>query len=93
MMINNMMFTSFIPRPLPPQGDAWYTLFVHAQNIFCEKLSALPCAYVEDYTNQEYKAFFELDPSDNLTCRTLLGYYFSDVAVSFSKRTYSPTER
>ena len=51
---------------------------------FPQKLSHL---YAEDYTNQEYRAFFELDSSDDLTGRTLLGYYFSDVAVSFSKRT------
>ena len=44
------------------------------------------------FTNQEYRAFFELDSSDDLTCRTPLGYYFSDVAASFFQ-TYSPTER
>ena len=53
-----------------------------------KKLCALPCPYAEDYTNQEYRAFFELDSSDDLTCRTLLGYYFSDVAVSFFIQPY-----
>ena len=48
--------------------------------------------YAEDFTNQEYRAFFELDSSDNLTCRTLLGYYFSDEAVSFFQM-YSQTKR
>ena len=60
--------------------------------IFCKKLHALSCPYAEDYTNQENRTFFELDSSDDLTCRTLLGYYFSDVAVSFFQ-TYSPTEQ
>ena len=32
------------------------------------------------------------DSGDDLTFRTLLGYYFSDVAVSFFQ-TYSPTEK
>ena len=38
------------------------------------------------------RAFFEIDSSDDFTCRTLLGHYFSDVAVSFFQ-TYSATER
>ena len=54
---------------------------------------ALPCLYAEDYTNQEYRGFFELDSSDNLTCRTLMGYYFSDVAVSFFQTYSSNTNR
>ena len=48
----------------------------------------LPCLYTEDYTNQEYRAFFERASSNNLNCRTLPEYYFLDVAVSFST-TYS----
>ena len=36
--------------------------------------------------------FSLLDSSEDLTCRTLLGYYISDVEVSFFQ-TYSPTER
>ena len=60
--------------------------------IFHKRLHALPYPYVEDCTNQEYRAFFELDSSDELTCRALLGYYFSDVAVSFFQ-TYCPTCR
>ena len=51
--------------------------------IFRKKLRTLPCPYAEDYTNQVYRAFFEIDSSDDLTYRTLLRYYFSDVAVSF----------
>ena len=27
----------------------------------------LPCPYAEDYTNQEYGAFFEIESSDDLT--------------------------
>ena len=38
--------------------------------------------YVEDYTSQEYRAFFEIHSSDDLTYRTFLGY-FSVVEVSF----------
>ena len=37
----------------------------------------------EDYTNQEYRAFFDIDSSNNSTYRTMLEYYFSDVVVSF----------
>ena len=37
----------------------------------------------EDYTNQEYRAFFDIDSSNNSTCITMLEYYFSDVVVSF----------
>ena len=69
----------------PAQGEAWYTLFMHARNIqlyFRKKLHALPCPYAEDYTNQEYRAFFEIHSSDDLTYRTLPGY-FSDMPVSF----------
>ena len=36
--------------------------------IFRKKLHTLPCPYTEDYTNQEYRAFFELDSSDDLNC-------------------------
>ena len=46
----------------------------------------------EDYTNQEYRAFFDIDSSNNSTCRTMLEYYFSDVVVSFFQMC-SPTER
>ena len=42
---------------------------------------------MEDYTNLEYRAFCELNSSEDLTCRTLLGCYFSDMAASFSKCT------
>ena len=38
-----------------------------------------------DCTNQEYRASFEIDSSDSLTCTTLLGYYISDVQYHFSK--------
>ena len=38
---------------------------------------------MEYYTNQEYRAFFEIYSSGNLTYGTLLGYYFSDMTVSF----------
>ena len=68
-------------------GETCYTLSGHVQNILLyflhKKLHALSCMYAEDYTNQKYRAFFELNSGDKLTCRTLLGYYFSDKAVSF----------
>ena len=44
------------------------------------KPRALPHPYAEDYTNQEY---IELDSSNDLTCRTLLGYW----QYHFSKHT------
>ena len=84
------------PGPSPPRRGLVHTVCACAKYsaLFSvkKKLRALPCPYVEDYTNQEYRAFFEIDSSDDLTCRTLLGYYFSDVAVSFFQ-TYNPTER
>ena len=54
---------------LPKRG---LVLTVHVQNIFCKKLCALPCPYVEDYTNQEYRAFLKKDYSGNLKFRILL---------------------
>ena len=84
--IGNQITSYASPGPSPP-GEAWYTLLAHAQNIFRKKLCALPCPYAEDYTtdiydytNQDYRAFFELVSSNDLTPR---GYYLSDVAVSF----------
>ena len=59
------------------------SISVAAHYIFCKKAGD---------TNQEYRAFFDIDSSDDLTYRILLGYYFSDVAISFFQ-TYSPTER
>ena len=84
---------SLVPRPLPPpRRGLVHTACACAKYCFRKKLRALPCPYVEDYTNQEYRAFFELDSSNDLSCRPPLGYYFSDVAVSFFQM-YSPTER
>jgi len=35
---------------------------------FRKKRRALPCPYAEDYlTNQEHRAFFDIDSSDDLT--------------------------
>ena len=50
----------------------------------------LSCLYVEDYTDQEYKAFFEIGSSGNLTCRILLEYYFQMWQYHFFK-TYTQT--
>ena len=46
----------------------------------------LPSLYAEDYTNQEYKAFFEID---SIGDRILLEYYFSDVAIPFLQNLHS----
>jgi len=53
---------SLVPWPLPPRGEARYTLRMHEIfcHIFCKKLRVLPCPYAEDYTNQEYRAFYYL---------------------------------
>ena len=81
-----------VPRSLLPEerpGTHCLRMRKIFHYLFRKKLCALPCPYVEDYTNQEYRAFFELDSSDDLTCRTPLGYYFSDVAVSFFQNVQS----
>ena len=80
------------PSPLPEERPGTHCLRMCKifRYIFRKKYRAHPCPYVDDYTNQEYRAFFELDSSNDLTCRTLLGYYFSDVEVSFFQ-TYTPT--
>ena len=81
---------SLIPRPLSTEERPG-THCLHMREIFHyifrKKLCALPCPYAEDYTNQEYRAFFELDSSDDLTYRTLLGYYFQTWQYHFSKCT------
>ena len=43
--------------------------------IFRKKLRALILSVCRRFTNQEYKAFFEIDSSSNLTCGILLEYY------------------
>ena len=83
---------SLVPRPLPPEERPGTHCLRMREVFFRKKLRALPCPYVEDYTSQEYRAFFELDSSNDLSCRPPLGYYFSNVAVSFFQM-YSPTER
>ena len=88
------MSTKLCPQ-VPPPKERPGTHCLHMRKIFCyifrKKLRALPSPYAEDYTNQEYRACFDIDSSDDLTDRTLLGYYFSDVTVSFFQM-YSPTE-
>ena len=79
---------SLVPSPPPRQGEAWYTLFVYARNIFRKKLHALLYTYVEDYTNQEYRAFFEIDSSNDLTCRSLLGYIGGWTWLTFTNSNY-----
>ena len=76
-------FASLVPRPLSTEerpGTHCLCMREIFRYIFRKKLRALPCPYAEDYTNQEYRAFFEIHSSDDLTYRTLLGY-FSEVPV------------
>ena len=51
------------PGPSPPEERPG-THCLRMREIFCyifrEKLRALPCPYAEDYTNQEYRAFYTL---------------------------------
>ena len=49
----------------------------------------LPCLYVEDYTNKEYRTLKYVVSSGDLTYRILLEYYFSDVARSFFQNLHS----
>ena len=75
-------FHSFAPSPFPlPRRGLVHTFFAHAQNIplYCKKLHALPCPYAEDYTNQEYRAFFEIHSSDENLLR-----YFSGASIIFT---------
>ena len=63
------------------------TTINHLNGIFHKKLCAfLYLLRIQKITNQEYRAF-EIDSSGDLTCRTLLGYYFSSMKV------HSQTER
>ena len=74
---------SLTPSLTPKERPGTHCLHMHEifHYIFRKKLHALPCLYAEDYTNQEYRAFFEIHSSDDLTYRTLLKY-FSEVPVS-----------
>ena len=56
------------------------TRFTHAQYIFRKSFVHLPCPYVADYINQEYKAFFEIDSSGDFNLQNTTRI---DVAVSF----------
>ena len=58
------------PGPSPPEErPATHCLRMREifRYIFRIKLRALPCPYAEDCTHQEYRAFFELDSSDDLS--------------------------
>ena len=82
-----LLNTSLIPSPLPAEESPG-TRCLHMREVF----HYIFCKKAED-TNQEYRAFFDIDSSNNLTYRIDgMGYYFSDVAISFFQ-TYSPTER
>ena len=81
---------SLVPRPLPLRKVLVLTVCMHLRkqfrHNFRKKLHALTLSYVEYYTKQE---FFEIDSSGNSTCRILLEYYFSDMAVSFFQNLHS----
>ena len=56
--------------------------------IFRKMLRALPCPYAEDYTNQKYRAFFELDSSDDILAEPCWDTTFQTWQYFFfSKRT------
>ena len=81
--------TSLVPRPLLPKERPGTHCLCMCIIFSVKSFMLLPCLYAEDYTNQEYRALFS---SGNLTCRMLLEYYFSDVAVSFFQ-TYSQNRK
>ena len=87
-LISGSTNLSLVPRPLPPEERPG-THCLHMHEIFCfifrKKLCALPCPYAEDYTNQEYRVFIEIHSSNDLTYRTMLGY-FSKVPASFFRK-------
>ena len=85
MFASTQCHPTLIPSPFPPRKGRVLTVCACAK--YSVSFVDLPCQYAEDYTNQEYRAFFEINSSGNLTCRILLEYYFSDVTVSFSKFT------
>ena len=56
------------PGPLPPQRRGLVLTVckcVERSIIFLVKSMHLPCLYAEDYTNPEYRAFFERAFSNN----------------------------
>ena len=55
--------------------------------IFCKKLHALPCPYMEDNTNQERRAFFELVSSDDSTAEPRWDTTYRMWQYHFSKCT------
>ena len=89
-LINSKHRPSLVLRPFPLKKMPG-THRLHMCEIAIFSVKAL-WSSLSDYTSKEYRAFFAIDSSTNLSCRTLLGYYFSDVAASFFQ-TYSPTER
>ena len=56
--------SSLVPRPLPPPEERPGTHCLRMREIFryifLKKLHAFSCLYAEDYTNQEYRAFYTL---------------------------------
>ena len=69
---------SLVPRPLPLRRGLVLTICTCANNYS-----------IILYINQEYRTYFEMDSSGNLTCRILLEYYFSGDAVSLFQNLHS----
>ena len=74
--------------PFPPEERPGTHCFRIFHYIFREKLGALPCPYVEDYSNQEYRAFL-----DSAMIQLAEPYYFLDVAIVQQKVTNRFTKR
>jgi len=89
---NKLLLLASPPGPSPSE-EAWYTPFcacaIYSVISSIKNFVHLCCPYAEDYTNQEYKAYFEIDSSGILTCKILLEYYFSDMPVLFLQNIHS----
>ena len=94
LMVNLNLASSPAPPPAPPPlprepgGTGTHCLRM-CGIFFIKSFVHLSCPYAEGYTNQEYGDFIEIDSSCNSTCRILLEYYFSGVAVSFFQNLQS----
>ena len=83
---------SLVTRPLPQEerpGTHCLCMVETFHYIFRKKLGPLTLSVSGNDTNQEYRALFKMDSIGNLTCRILLEYYFSDMAVSLFQNLQS----
>lgn len=72
---------SLVPRPLPPEERLIHTVCTCLPLYFSPNFVHLYCPYVEDYTNQQYRASFQIE------------YYLSDVVVSFLQNVHWSTKQ